>query len=85
MAAGMNEAQRDAIHQSMRDQLGIETASKVAKAIEDRYRLPQPVNVYLNLMLREASRLDHGDTARWDSSALALGFDPSLYERRVPV
>lgn len=81
----MNEVQRAAIHESLRDNLGVETASQVAKAIDDRYRLPQPVNVYLNLCLREAWRLDHGDTRQWDSSALAAGFDASAYERLVPV
>ena len=81
----MNEAQRAAIHDSLRDQVGIDKASKILRAIEERYRLPQPVNVYLNLTLREAWRIDHGSTLAWDSSARATGFDPTAYERRVPL
>ena len=81
----MNEAQRAAIHEALRDQVGIEKASRVAKAMDDRYRLPVPLHVYMNLTLRESWRLDHGDTRAWDSTARAAGFDASLYERKVPV
>lgn len=80
----MNEAQRAAAHEGIRDAIGIEKASIVIKAVDERYRMPQPVNVYLNLCLREAWRLDHdGDTRQWDSSAQAAGFDPAVYEKQL--
>lgn len=81
----MNDAQRAAIHEALRDRVGVEKASKVARQMEDRYRLPQPIHVYINLILREEWRLENGDTRAWDSTARAAGFDPSLYERMVPV
>jgi hypothetical protein len=71
----VSDAQREAIAASTIEALGHERA-RLALERAERYfdeSFPESVQGYMNAVLRESYRLQHGSTKKWDKLAIANG------------
>lgn len=64
---------------------GRERAQQILDQVAARYQGPIELAAFVQITLREASRLKHGDTTGWDAASRATGFDPVFYERPRPL
>lgn len=67
----MNPAQKKGILDALVESQGPERAEQIVAEVERRYVHPLGLTNYMNAILRESWRLEHGSAEEWDRSAQA--------------